>query len=74
MFKIGDTLKVKMSEFEYEYGGCRGSTVYEQLKKAAEEMEFEVIEVNASTYKLKRSDGQVDTKSKNEVERLLEKK
>ena len=74
MFKVGDILKIKMSEFEYQYGGCRGSTVYSELKKAAEEMEFEVIEVTQVTYKLKRSDGQVDEKSKSEVDKVLEKK
>ncbi|NVM34020.1 MAG: hypothetical protein HWN81_00390 [Candidatus Lokiarchaeota archaeon] len=61
-----------MSEFEYQYSGCKGSTVYASLKKVAENFEYEVIEANPANYKLKRlNDGQIDIKTKNEVEKLL---
>ena len=72
MFKVGDILKINMDEFEYQYGGCKGTTVYSELKKAAETTEYEITAVGAGTYTLKRlSDNQVDTKPKAEVEKLL---
>ena len=72
MFKIGDLLKIKMDQFEYQYGGCANTTVYKTLKKTAEQYRYKVLSKTAGSYELERSDGQVDTKSIQEVHQLLE--
>lgn len=74
LFKKGDVLKIRLDQVEYEFGGCKGTTVYDTMMKAASAFKFEVIDVLPSSYKLKRlPDGQVDVKETEEVHRLLEK-
>lgn len=71
-FNKGDKLKVKLDEVCRQYDGCKGTTVYNLMIEAAEKYTFEVIDSNNGAYTLKRNDGQIDTKSHEEVHRLLE--
>ncbi len=72
MYKIGDILKTNLAEAEIQYEGCKGTVVYNTLMKRATAWRFEVIDVLAAEYTLRRvHDQQEDTKLKSETHQLL---
>ena len=68
MFNVGDILKTNMVVAEDQYGGCKGTTVYNQMMALADKQRFEVIGVDNMSYTIKRlEDGQQYTNPKTEI-------